>query len=685
MGRHREVAQVRRLLRRYRLVTLTGVGGVGKTRLAVRVAGYVRGFCDGVWLVELAAVADPQLVASAVASVFGVADRSASSAQAALVGYLRDKRLLLVLDGCEHVVDACARLVGTLLAAAPGVRVLATSRDALRIGGERVVAVAPLATPDPGSLPPGDLNEFEAVRLFAERARAVIPTFAVTPANRLVVAALCHRLDGIPLAIELATARLRVLTVEQILARLADRFALLTTGPPGAPARQRTLRATLDWSHGLCSPQEQALWARVSVFAAGFDLQAAEAVGAGDGIDRGEVLELVVGLMDKSILTREPEAGEAARYGLLDTVRQYGQQRLIAAGQQVVVQTRHRDYYRGLARQAEADRISPREVPWVLRLRRELPNLRQAMESGLMEPGGAQTALQIAVAVRDLWYSTGLHREGRRWLTRALALDPRPTPMRAVALAEAGYLTLLLGDIEGSARMLCEAQDLAVRLGDPQSRAAVTHDLGQVALLGQPPDLARGLALAKQALNDARDVGNLWRVCTASLQAAVIGAFAGDPCAAGYAEQCRALAQTHGAEWTTSWALTILGLVRWQQGDQEQAVALVHQALPVIRLVQDSWGAGVGLAILAWTASSAGHHHHAARLLGAGQAIKRRQGTTLAELGPFAARHAECDRDARQALGDAAYTTAFSEGTRFTLDEAISRLGVTVTRSRTGH
>jgi predicted ATPase/DNA-binding CsgD family transcriptional regulator len=665
VGRRRELSEVRPLLENHRLVTLIGSGGVGKTRLAVQAARRVlRGFGDGVWLVELAALADPELLAATVAGVFGVADRSARSA---LVAYLEDKRLLLVLDNCEHLVEACASLVGKLLAAAPELRVLVTSREPLRVDGEQVVGVAPLSVPDPRSLPPGDLAEFESVRLFAERARAVRPTFVVNADNRLAVAAVCRRLDGIPLGIELAAAQLRVLSVEQILARLDDRFPLLATARGVAPGRQQSLRATLDWSHDLCSPGEQLLWARVSVFAGGFDLGAAEAVCGGDRNDPGQVFELVTGLVDKSILVREPEAEAAARYGLLETVRQYGRQRLAATGQETVLLARHREYYRQLARRAAAERVSPREVDWLLRLRRELPNLRQAMESGLAEPGAAHAALEIAVAVQDLWYGGGRHREARRWLTRALAGDLQPTPPRAIALAVAGYLTLLLGDAKPSGPMLAEAQVL----GDPAIRAAVTLQRGWAMLIRQPPDPARALALIRQALTEAQAVGDL-RTVSLSLLLAAIGTFTGDPRAAGYAEQCRALGETHGAEWTKSWAQTVLALVRWRQDDHEQVATLLHEALPFQQLVHDLSGAGIGLEILAWIAAASGRHEHAARLLGACHAIKLREGGSIADLGPYAEHHATCERAALDALGDAAYTAAFDQGTHLTLDEAVS-------------
>jgi predicted ATPase/DNA-binding CsgD family transcriptional regulator len=673
VGRRRETSEIRRLLEGNRLVTLIGTGGVGKTRLAVQVARQVRRASpDGVWLVELAAVADPEHVPAAVAGVWGVTDRSPRSVLAALAGYLEDKRLLLVLDNCEHLIEACALLVGKLLGIAPELRVVATSREPLRVDGEQVFPVAPLATPDPAAPPAGDLSEFEGVRLFVDRARAVLPTFAVTAANRVAVAGVCRRLDGIPLAIELAAARLRVLSVEQILSRLDDRFRLLTTRSRVAPARHQTLRAALGWSHELCSSAEQALWARASVFAGGFDLEAAEAVCAGDGIHSGEILKLVAGLLDKSILVRVDGAGVAARYGLLETVRQYGRQRLVATGQQGLLVARHRDYYQRLARQAKAEQVSPQEVAWLLRLRRELPNLRLAMEAGLAEPAGAHAALEIAVAMRDLWFGGGRNREGQRWLTRALAADPEPTAARAVALADAGYLTKLLGDAKAGRRMLAEAQALADRLGDPAAHAAVTFELAACATITQPPEFARGLALTEQALTYARAAGDLRTESIVLLLTAIIGAFTSDSRAAGNAAQCRALGEAHGAEWTRSWGLLVLALVRWQQGNRDQVAALLHEALSTQQIVHDGWGAGIGLEILAWTAAADGRHEHGARLLGASQAIKRREGAAMAELGPFAEHHAACIHEVQHALGDTAYTAAFDEGTRFTLDEAIN-------------
>jgi DNA-binding CsgD family transcriptional regulator/tetratricopeptide (TPR) repeat protein len=506
------------------------------------------------------------------------------------------------------------------------------------------------------------------VRLFVDRARTVLPEFAVTPANRAAVARLCQRLDGLPLAIELAAARLRVLTVQQIEARLGDRFALLTTGARLAPGRHRTLRATLDWSHELCSPAEQALWARASVFA-GFDLAAVEAVCSGDGIELDEVFEVVSGLLDKSVLVREYGAGPTARYGMLETVRQYGRDLLAATGQDRLLRRRHRAWFADLSRRAATDRVSPREVEWLRRLRVELPNLRLAMQPVPGEPGAAHEALSIAVAAQDLWLGAGRYREGQRWLTRALDLDEDRSALRANGLALAGNLTNLLGDVEAARRMLTEAQALADRLGDRGTRAVVAMHRAQDATLAA--DLPRALSLVEEALSDAQATGDLRTASLCHLNAAVILSFLGDPRALEHAEQLQQLGERNGAEWTRSWGLLMHALVRWQSGEGERAAELAREALPVMRLVHDSFAAGACLEILAWQAAASGRYGYSARLLGACEGIRRRDGAGLTELGPLVEQQARCAAEVRRALGDETFGAAADEGRRASLEEAI--------------
>ncbi|MPY46091.1 AAA family ATPase, partial [Streptomyces phyllanthi] len=370
VGRRRDIAEIRRRLGAARLLTLTGVGGVGKTRLALEAAAAARkGFADGVWLVDLAPVRDPSAVAGATATALGVPDLGARPVLDQLTGHLARRRALIVLDNCEHLVDACAELAETLLSGAPELRVLATSRRTLGIAGEHVFTVPPLSVPD------------EAVELLLDRASAIRPEFRVTGTNRDAVTRLCARLDGLPLAIELAASRLRTLTVEQLADRVEDRFALLTGGSRTARPRQRTLRALIDWSYELCGPAERLLWNRLSVFAGGFDLDAAEGVCSGDGVPRHEVLDLLDRLVAQSVvLTTEHEG--TARYRMLETIRQYGRERLAEYGadEERRLLRRHRDHFLSLAEHLAADWYGPGQEEALARLRTEHGNLRVALE-----------------------------------------------------------------------------------------------------------------------------------------------------------------------------------------------------------------------------------------------------------------------------------------------------------------
>src|SRR6516164_504795 len=365
VGRRGELAEVRRLLAGSRLVTLTGVGGVGKTRLALRAAaGLARAFRDGVWLVQLDQLRDQALVAQAVAGALGLQDRAGYAQAAALADYLSARQLLLVLDNCEHLVDAAAKLADLLLRAAAGLRVLATSREALTTDGETVLAVPPLAAPEAGRrLTVAELARFPAAGLFAERAAQVVPGFALNEANMAAVAGICGRLEGLPLAIELAAAQTRVLSPEQIDARLGDRLGLLTRGGRARPARQQTLRASIEWSWELCTRAERLLWARCSVFAGGFELDAAEDICADDRLAAGDVLDLLAALASKSILAVEHGEG-VARYRLPETLREYGQERLRESGEDTALRRRHRDWHEQLARRADTGWLSLQMTDW---------------------------------------------------------------------------------------------------------------------------------------------------------------------------------------------------------------------------------------------------------------------------------------------------------------------------------
>src|ERR671916_1683038 len=366
VGREKEIVEVERLLEHNRLVTLTGSGGCGKTRLALAVAGeLVEGFEDGVWVVELAPLADPILVSQAVASVLGVREQPGRSPTEALADHLESKKVLLLLDNCEHLVEACATLAEALLRSCPELRVLATSREALGITGEVAWPVPSLSLPDLRRLSDIEgLPRYESARLFVERATTAKPTFALTEQNATAVAQVCYRLDGIPLAIELAAARTKVLPVEEISGRLDDCFRLLAAGGRTAMPRHRTLHATMDWSHDLLPDEERALFRRLSVFAGGFTLEAAESVCAGEDLERGEVLELLSHLVDKSLGVAREVSGEA-RYRLLETVRQYAREKLSESDEAELLRERHAGFYLALAEEAEPELKGERQIAWV--------------------------------------------------------------------------------------------------------------------------------------------------------------------------------------------------------------------------------------------------------------------------------------------------------------------------------
>jgi predicted ATPase/DNA-binding CsgD family transcriptional regulator len=671
VGRRRELSEARRLLGDARLLTLVGAGGVGKTRLAFRLAAEVRRtFPDGVWLADLAPLQDRELVAQTVIAALGLRDDSTRLPVDTLLEYLADKRLLLVLDNCEHLPDACAVLATKLLSEAEGLRILATSRQLLNVEGEQVLEVPPLSVPDPDwRSAAGSLIEYEAVRLFAERAAAVVPGFAITADNGAVVARLCQGLDGIPLAIELAAVRLRVLSAEQILERLDDRYRLLTGGSRTALERHQTLRAAIEWSYGLCSPQEQILWGRLSVFSGGFDLEAVEQTCADEDIAQQDVLELVTGLVDKSILARE-EHGSRVRYRLLETIRQYGQAHLTESGQEKRLRRRHRDYYHYLALRAEAAVMSSRQTEWLLRLRLDLPNIRVALDFCLTEPGQAQAGLQTASALQYYWLFYGLLREARQWLTQALMLDTRPTVIRSKALSAAAFILLLQGDTDAALPLRDEGNALAQWLNDGRALAHATHICGMVAWA--QGDLHDAIPLLTEALERSRTDGDdPTETFIDLLFLAMTTALLGDARSAACSAETLAAAQSAGAEWSIAWAKWVLGLHHWGQGDNRHATGLFQDALRLHRTFSNQWGYAWCTEALAWTAATDEQYERASRLLGATQASLRAIGG-MGGFKLFAAAHERCEAQLRHALGDDAYAAAVQRGTDLSLDQAIA-------------
>ncbi|MDI9979493.1 protein kinase [Rhodococcus sp. IEGM 1307] len=670
VGRRHELTEARNLLAGSRLVTLTGIGGVGKTRLAMRVASAVqREYDDGVRLVELGELRDGSSLIDAVAAAVGVRDHSARPLREVLIEFLAPREVLLVLDNCEHMVDAAAELAETLLRVCPGLRILATSREPLVIGGEAVLRVPPLAVPDSDRRPSlRALSRYDAVSLFVDRGAAAVPGFALTEENAAAVAGICHRLEGLPLPIELAAARLRALSPEQILGRLTDRFTLLTRGNRGAPTRQQTLRLSVDWSFELCTAGEQLVWGRVAVFAGCFELDAAERV-CGEGLDPDELLDTLTSLVEKSILIRE-EYGSVVLFRMLETLREYGFEKLTQTGEAVVLRRRHRDWYEALALDAEAEWISARQLDWIARLKREQPNLREALEFSIDDDPAA--GLRTAAALRWFWTSQGLNTEGRRWLDQLLARYPvEPTVDRIRALYCASAIADVQGDLDAGAALVEEARTLTAHTSDPVMRAYVGCSDGMLALYRG--DLERACSQLEAALAEFSELRER------TLETSVLYLLGLAYGLSGLIEQaieCHervlAITQTSGEKMYRSHSLWALGIAVWRQGDADRAIQLLEQSLELSRQVHSPRFAGACLEALAWIACERRDAARAAALMGAAEGLARSVGSAVVIHSNLFVYHQNCDQAVRRELGDKTFGAAHRKGEQLEFEAAIA-------------
>ncbi|MCA2219820.1 ATP-binding protein [Nonomuraea aurantiaca] len=649
------------------MVTLTGVGGVGKTRLALRVAAEMsRAFPDGAWLIDLAPLVAEELLAETIADTIGCRQPSV----AALSEHLLNKRLLLVLDNCEHVLNECAILSGKLLASTTELHILATSRQSLQVPSEHLLEVPPLTVHGTGEAMVATADaRYEAVRLFEDRAAAVVPGFTVDAANSAAVTQLCQRLDGIPLAIELAAVRMRALSVDQILERLNNRFRLLATERTVVAPRQKTLRALVDWSHDLCSPEEQLLWERLSVFSGGCDLEAVEEVCSGDGIAREDVPSLLIELVDKSILVRRTQ-DSGVRFEMLETLRQYGWERLTDSRQETALRLRHRDWCRELAARAEAEWFGENQMEWLVRIHQEQANVRAALEFCLSEPGQAWAALEIAAAMWSHRLSWSSPSEGHHWLERALAQETGPTAARAKALWVDAWLLLLQGDLSAAQPLLLECRGLAERLGDEAQLAGALHITGFAALLAG--DFTRSFTLLEEALVRRRALGHRGHSWVALFQLSMVAVVMDDPRSTALCQEVLEASQRANAAWSVSYALWVTALDRWRHNDPDTAVTMMRDALRFKLRCNDHFGIAEGLEGLAWIIADQHQDNRAAHLLGAAHMVWRSIGTSLSGLGHLAGLHGRCEAQLRGSLRNEAFTVAFTRGSQFTLDQAVA-------------
>jgi predicted ATPase/DNA-binding CsgD family transcriptional regulator/Tfp pilus assembly protein PilF len=676
VGREQELGMVAKLLGGGRLVTLTGAAGVGKTRLAVEVAAAVAaGYADGAWLVELAPVVEPAVVASVVAATLGVRERPGRSLVDTMIDHLRHRQVLVVLDNCEHLVDVVAALAEALLHRCPDLRVVVTSRQPLGIGGEVVWPVPPLSLP-PVQAPVEDLGGYEAVRLFAERAAGVEPGFGLDRGIAVVVADICRRLDGLPLAIELAAGRVGVFTPAEIAARLDDRFRLLTVGSRTALRRHQTLLAAVEWSYELLCQAERGLLRRLSVFAGGCSFEAVEWVCADTGLQPEQIVELLAGLVTKSLVVADT-SGTQARYRMLETIRLYGADRLVEAGEDGAVQACHAAYYTGLAERAEPELVGAQQAVWFERLEVEHDNLRVALEHSLT-CGPVEQGLRLALVLSRLWSVRGYVSEGRAWLDRALAAAPDASPLlRAKALGATSGLAGLAGD--GAAAVAAAEQSLAIarRLADPQTSARALSLLGGYAVFHDP---ARARAVLEQSVTLATEAEDHWGLVWSLWWLGWVQAAQGDHGAArGRFQDSLAVAEGIHDPSGRYKALAGLGYVALQQGDYGVAEDLLEQAVAGSRELSDLvWTAG-SLGCLGDLAAARGDYARARSLLDEGLVLARQSGyghviaRVLQSLGKVA--QAEGDLAAARPVFEEGLALLQAVGNRIEAAELFVRLG----------
>ncbi|MBO1338007.1 LuxR C-terminal-related transcriptional regulator [Streptomyces sp. VRA16 Mangrove soil] len=649
VGRAAELAQVRGAFGGARLVTLVGPGGVGKSRTALRAAAELSaGLADGVVLVELSALRDPELIPATLAAVLELPEQAGMEPLDAVVAHLQGRRMLVVLDTCEHLVDACAMLADVLLREAAGIHVLATSRQPLDVPGEHCVPIAPLEPDD-------------ALELFVQRAAAVVPGFAVSEGNREQLAALAQRLDGIPLALELAAVRLRAVSLDQLVERLGHRFEVLTGGRRTALTRHQTLRTAIGWSHELCTPRERLLWARLSVFAGSFELGAAEFVGAGGELASGDVMECLIGLVDKSVVQRL--GGDGNRYRLLDTIREYGGEWLAESGQEDAVRARHFAYYRDLGQRYWDEFLTAAQPVLHGALRTESADLRCALEYACVKGEVTAQGLWLAAQLGPYWRALGALSEGRYWIEKLLAPLDEVGEEQAWGRFMCALFSVWTGDLPGALELFHRALVIAKESGNDRVELFCDAYLGGLtALCGEPDGLV--------ALEDARQRilarGDGLGTAVIHYEGALALGMLGESERA--LEWCRTgLAHLEGTGERQMFASTLLvqGLILWLSGQRGEAVGVVQRALEAAAEIDEVLIAAMCCLALAWSAACEERHVRAVWLLGYAENARRLGGGDPVGMLPTLFDEQEAVRAAlRRELGEKEFGRWYEVGAR---------------------
>ena len=668
VGRRNELVEIQRLLTTKRFVTLTAVGGAGKTRLALEVAGQVLdAYPDGVWLVDLTPVNDGHLVSRVFGSTLGVNERPRQPMTQTLVEHLSGQHLLLVVDNCEHVIEDCASLVDTVLRSCPGITLLATSREPLRVTGEMVWRVAPLEVPDPAvRMDLQELAECEAVGLFIDRAQLAAPGFQMSADNAPALAEICRQLDGIPLAIELAAARVGLMSPNQIASRLEDRFGFLTGGSRTGPARHRTLHAALDWSHDLLNEQERTLFRRMSVFAGSFSVEAIELVCSMDDLEVAAITDLLGSLVDKSLVIAIDRGPGPIRFRMLDTLHQYGRERLDASGEVGQLQQCHCEFFISVAEEASPKLRSGEQHAWHQRLADDINNLRAALEWS--RPRDTKVHLRLTNALTDFWYIHGLVQEGDAWFEGALAAYVVRDELRAQALEHGGQISFWRADLDSYSSRCNEFLDIYRELGHQKGIGHGLARLGEVAEWQGDLDMAHrcydeALGMSKQAA----DTG--WIVVTLRNLGRLAIREADHARARSYLEESLSWNERFGDQLQKNWALMYLGLNAVDSGDLPLARTFLEEALTIGR--DFDWTVGVATPLMYFAALAAAQPDpiRALRLAGASEALAESAGAAPIRLTrPIVERW--LDRSRRE-VGPERSTAFSAEGRAMSRDRAI--------------
>jgi predicted ATPase len=666
IGRASELTEIRELTQRGRLVTLVGVGGVGKSRLALEAAtNSLLQFPDGTWLVELAALAQPGLVVRTLASVLGVREHPEWPLVDLVAEHLRTAKALLVLDNCEHLLDEVAALAQRLLRSCSELSILATSRERLGITGEMLWPVSGLAVPEPGADEASEVGDADASRLLVERAAAVRPGFRLDHRTAGAVAQICRQLDGLPLAIELAAARVNALEVEQIASRLDDRFRLLDHGDRTAFARHRTLRAVVDWSYGLLSSAERRLFDRAAVFIGGFTLAAAESVCAEP--DGDAIANVISRLVDKSLILSEHTAN--GRYRMLETLRIYGLERLHERGETAHMREKHAAYFLSLAEAGGEALRGPEQAAWLSRLEVEHGNFRAALGWSL-DQGAAETAARLAASLYALWDLHGHYGEGRGWLARVLGADDQlPAAVRARALLGSATLAVIQGDLESATGACDEAAALCRQAGDPAGLAHALQYLGLVAIFAD--DLHSAAVLLEESLSSARIAGNGWLEAYALIFLAAAALARGEYGeAASLAAACEVALLPVGDPECMAWALVTGAMANLSRGDHAGAIAPLKEALKAFHDLGALWGLSLGLFVAAQLAGARGNQQRQVVLLGASEYLRVSVGAGQL---PFVAVWVDAAiTSSCTVLSEEAFNRAWRAGQALPLDTAVA-------------